>query len=295
MILDFSKNKTNTPSIAKDITYTHFVSDVLEVSLQKVVLVDFWAPWCGPCKHLGPILEKGVASYNGRVILCKVNVDEEKELAAQLRIQSLPTVYDFVQGQPVDAFMGNISEQKLALFIDKQLEKLGIPETLDLEKTLKDASALYNSENHDDAAQRYSFILSEIPDHPQAIAGYALCLLQKGHVDHARSTFLTLPDDKKNTPEALMLAASFALIDDAPSLMLKDTDDKSSRFNEAIRCTQILHLDLAIPMLLSLIQEDRSFANEAPRKLLLRVFEALGHGHRLTLEGRRTLSALVFS
>jgi putative thioredoxin len=216
-----SQTTQKNSDFIKDITSANFATDVLDASQNKIVLVDFWAPWCAPCKQLGPLLERTVMEQAGKVVLAKINVDENPEIAAQLRVQSLPTVYAFIKGQPVDAFMGVVSEQKLQAFLQNLLEMMDIPEDLNLEITLKQAQDAFDQDRYEDASRFWTKILKEMPNQENALAGLAHCYLIQGAPEPAEDILKRIPDEIKKTTQSDSLENHLALLKEAKNYLLK--------------------------------------------------------------------------
>jgi putative thioredoxin len=285
----------------KDSSLATFAADVLQASKEVPVIVDFWAPWCEPCKQLGPMLEKAVVKAKGKVRLVRVNVDENQELAAQLRIQSIPTVYAFKDGQPADAFMGAIPESQIATFIAGLIGPNGGTKG---EEVLAAADAAFAAGDVGTAAQYYAHLLKEEPGSPKAAAGLAKCYLKSGDVERAKKTLqLVRPDGA--TDEAvraveaeLSLREQAAGVGDLAALAAKvaaDPSDHQARFDLALALDGAGRRGEAIEALLEIVRRDRKWNDEAARKHLVTLFEALGPADPLTVAGRRELSSVLFS
>jgi putative thioredoxin len=286
----------------KDASLETFAADVLEASRDVPVIVDFWAPWCGPCKQLGPALEKVVTEANGAVRLVKVNIDENPEIARQLRIQSIPTVYAFKNGQPVDGFMGAVPESQLRAFVQQLTGgELGASHA---DEVLAAADEAFAAGDLGNAAQAYGHVLQEEPGHPRAVAGLARCYLQSGDLDRARTTLgLVRPDGAADeairTVEAeLKLREQAAQAGDSAPLNAKlasDPNDHQARYDLALALDAKGDRDGAIEQLLELIKRDRKWNDDGARKHLVTLFEAMGPADPRTIAARRKLSSLLFS
>ncbi len=287
----------NSSSYIKDITIENFTSDVIDASQSKIVLVDFWAPWCGPCKQLGPLLERIVTGQHGKVILAKINVDENPEIAAQLRVQSIPTVYAFLKGQPVDAFMGVVSEQKLQSFLDRLIAMMDIPEDLNLETTLKQAQEAFDQEFYEDASRFWAKILQQMPNQENALAGLAHCYLMTGAPEPAEDILKQIPDDMKKTPQAEALLNHLALLKEIENYSFDENKKNSLEivYQNALQEFVNNQMQKAIEELLALVQSDKNWQDGLAKTTLLKIFAALGHSHSLTLDNRRKLSTMIFS
>jgi putative thioredoxin len=279
------------------------MADVIEASMQTPVIVDFWAPWCGPCKQLGPALEKIVNEAKGAVRLVKINIDENQQLAQQMRIQSIPAVYAFKGGRPVDGFMGALPESQVRQFVTA----LGgtAPGTEGLKETIAEAQQLLEQNQAEDAAALFSQVLEADPDNAEAYAGLAKAYLAQGDKDNAREILSNAPDTIKNAPQlaavqsALDLAEAGAQatgnIGELADRVAKDPKDHQARFDLALAHYATGAPDKAIDELLESIRRDRNWNEAAARTQLLKIFDALGPTHELTLGGRRRLSSILFS
>ncbi|MGH6876285.1 MAG: thioredoxin [Rhizomicrobium sp.] len=286
----------------KDGSIESFAADVLEASRQVPVIVDFWAPWCGPCKQLGPALEKVVKEANGAVRLVKINIDENPEIARQLRIQSIPAVYAFRDGQPVDGFMGAVPESQIRAFVQQLTGgAAGQSHADDILATADEAHAAGDVAG---AAQAYGHVLQEEPGHPRAVAGLARCYLKSGDIERARKTLgLVRPDGVSDeairTVDAeLKLREQAASAGDSAPLLARlqtNPDDHQARFDLALALDAKGDRDAAIRELLELVRRDRKWNDEAARKHLVTFFEALGPTDARTLAARRQLSSILFS
>ncbi|MCK5745422.1 MAG: tetratricopeptide repeat protein, partial [Oricola sp.] len=266
-------------------------------------IVDFWADWCGPCKQLGPLLERAVKAAKGKVRLVKIDIDKNQMLASQMRIQSIPTVYAFFQGRPVDGFQGSIPESEIKKFIERLPRADGLSQGGD-EDYMAAAEAAFAAGDVTTAAQFYAQAAQSDPENIAAIAGLARCHLTLGDRDQARDTLAMIPEAKQNDPAVASIKAALALADgggDAGDLAgleqaaQANPADLEARYAYANGLLGAGAMEPAIEQLLAIIERDREWNEAAARQKLLTVFEALGHAHIATVRGRRRLSAILFS
>lgn len=294
----------------KDSGLATFTADVLEASREVPVIVDFWAPWCGPCKTLGPSLEAAVDAAGGAVKLVKVNIDENPEIAQQLRIQSIPTVYAFKNGQPVDGFMGAIPDSQVKAFVAALAggagghdHHHGGPEHT--AEVLAVAAEALASGDIAMAAQAYGHVLQDEPGHPEAVAGLARAYLAGGDMERARNTLKMVKpgseeDEAIRAVEAELKLKSAPAPDQSVTAGLRakleaDPKDHQARYDLAMALDAAGDRDAAVAELLELVRRDRKWNEEAARKQLVTLFEAMGPADPLTIEARRKLSGLLFS
>ncbi|KAB2678809.1 thioredoxin [Brucella tritici] len=293
---------TGGAELVKDTTTASFQADVIAESRNQPVLVDFWAPWCGPCKQLTPIIEKAVRDAGGAVKLVKMNIDDHPAIAGQLGIQSIPAVIAFVNGQPVDGFMGAVPESK----VKELIAKIGGPSDAEaaLAEAVTAANELVEAGDFVQASEIFSSILHAVPDNVDAIVGLATCLLESGDAEKARELLAQLPADKQNAPAVRALEARLALADQVkligdPIALEKriqaDPKDYQARFDLAqVRNAQGRREDAANELLF-IMKSDREWNEDGARKQLLQFFEAWGNADPATLGARRKLSSLLFS
>jgi len=287
--------------LIKDITEATFMEDVIEASKDVPVIVDFWAPWCGPCKSLGPALEKAVTEAGGKVRMVKINVDENQQVAAQLRIQSIPTVYAFYEGKPLDGFQGALPPAEIKNFIDRVAGASGDG---GLAEAVEAAEAMLAEGAAMDALQTFAAILGEEADNAAAYGGLIRAHLALGEADKAKSLIDNAPEGISGSPELEAAKAQLALAEQAadagPVAELRakvdaDPDDHQSRFDLA----QALHasgeVEEAVNELLELFRRDREWNEGAAKAQLFTIFDAHKPQDPIVLNGRRKLSSMIFA
>lgn len=284
----------------KDGNAATFADDVIKASMTAPVIVDFWAPWCGPCKQLTPLLEKLVRQAGGAVRLVKINIDENQDLAAQLRIQSVPTVYAFVEGRPVDGFVGGQPESQVRQFIQRLTKGPASP----ADEAVEAAQQLLDAGDAKKAADLFQRAIGHDARHPKAIAGLMRARLMKGDVNGARTLTKGLPADLLKDAGIAAALTAIELAEETKDLAGADAlnkrlaakpDDHTARYDLARALYGRGQTEAAIDALLLIVKADREWNDEAARKYLVRIFEALGPTHPLTLASRRRLSSILFS
>ena len=302
LIGDSDTNISSNTNNIKDVTSENFMEEVVELSKSTPVIVDFWAPWCGPCKELGPNIEKAVSGTNGKVILAKVNIDENQAIAAQLRVQSIPTVYAFVDGQPVDGFMGAQPESAINDFVKKvsDLNKSGP----NIDEMLENADSLYKEKNYADAGEVFETILSIDAEKKEAISGYIRSLIGLKKYE-AASDFISSIEDKikeDNIVKEAIAALDLTIKAEGASsktseLRMKiesNPKDMESRQELAIALYGAGEIEGALDCLLDSINFDRNWNDEAARKQLVEFFSAIGLQDPIVVSARKRLSSILF-
>lgn len=287
--------------LIKDTTEASFMADVVEASREVPVIVDFWAPWCGPCKTLGPALEAAVTAAKGRVRMVKINVDENQAISAQLRIQSIPTVYAFWQGQPVDGFQGAISGSEIQKFVEK-LSALagdgGLSEAVEAaEQMLTDGAA-------EDARETFAAILDEEPTHAAAFGGLVRAMIALGQLTEAEAQLAAAPDKIAATKdveaaraqlELAKQAANAGPVGELEAKVSADPSDHQARFDLAAALLAQNRTEEAVDHLLDLFRIDRDWNEGAAKTQLFTIFDALPAKDPIVLKGRRRLSSMIFA
>jgi putative thioredoxin len=300
MLLDQAGNAPAPGGLVVDVTTQNFAKEVIEESKRQPVLVDFWAPWCGPCKTLGPIIEKIVQSAKGKIKLAKMNIDEHPQVASQLGIQSIPAVFAFANGQPVDGFVGALPEGQVKAFIDRLIGGGGT----DTAELIKLAEETLKSGDAAKAAEIFAAILGGEPENVQALAGLVRCHVAAGNLEPARQTLALIPKAKENDPAVSAARAALELADQAKNVgdtalleakVSANPLDHQVRFDLAVALNSKGKRREALEHLIAIIRKDRKWNDDGARKQLVQFFEAWGPNDENTVEGRRQLSLILFA
>ena len=301
-MLGFEQNTDG--SLVKEVSEATFMQDVVEASKERPVIVDFWAPWCGPCKTLGPQLEEAVKAANGAVTMAKVNVDENQAIAGQMQVQSIPTVFAFSNGQPVDGFQGAVSASEIKAFVDRVVAANGGEVESGLDSAVASAEQMLDDGEFEAAIETFSAILEEDANNIKSYIGLIKCHIALGDLDQAEAILNGIPLEISQSPEIEAVHAQIELakqardagpINELALLVEKNPDDNDARFKLA----QALHgagqVEDAVDQLLELFKRDREWNDGAAKAQLFTIFEALEPNNEIVLNGRRKLSSLIFA
>jgi len=310
--VNLSQPSPQTPPVAliKESSDRAFKADVIDASLEAPVLVDFWAPWCGPCRALTPTIEKVINEKGGKIRLVKINIDENPQIAGQLGVQSIPNVFAFAGGRPVDMFLGNMPEGEVRKFADRVIAAAGPgkPRAGSIEDEIKNAlaAAKQGLETGDlnTAAQIYGMVLQHQPENAEALLGMVRVYLKAGEAEQAQAVLDTVPEASRKGADYTSLAAELRLLSEAADLggtgelerkIAASPDDHQARYDLAIALNAEGKRGEAAEQLVALMKRDRAWNEDGARKKLLEFFEAWGMKDPATLKGRRLLSSLLFS
>jgi putative thioredoxin len=292
------------PDLIKETTTQTFVKDVIEESKRQPVLIDFWAPWCGPCRQLTPALEKAVRAAKGKVKLVKMNIDEHPAIPGQMGIQSIPAVIAFVNGQPADGFMGAVPESQVNAFIEKLTKGVAAPGEPNIAEILQEAEAVLAEGDPAAAAQIYAEVLAVDSTNIAALAGLAKCYVTTGAVEQAKQTIAMVPESKRNDAAVKAVQATIDLAEQAQSVgpiaeleqkVAANPLDHQARFDLATALNASGKRVEATEQLLEIVKRDRKWNDDGARKQLIQFFEAWGSADEATVEGRKRLSTVLFS
>ncbi|MCF3974189.1 thioredoxin [Paracoccus sp. EGI L200073] len=302
MLFDGAQDAPKTDDFIKDVTEADFMAEVVEASMQVPVIVDFWAPWCGPCKTLGPQLEAEVARHKGRVKMAKVNVDENQAIAGQLRVQSIPTVYAFFQGKPVDAFQGAVPQSQVKQFVEKLAALSG--DDGGLADALAAAEAMLDEGAFGDALETFAAIIGEDPESAEAWGGLIRSHLAAGDAAAAASTLQQVPASATHTAPVEAARAQLQLaqqaetagpLGDLQARVDADPGDQQARLELAQALHAVGRVEEAIDVLLDSFRRDREWNEGAAKAQLLTIFDSLKPTDPLGQKGRRRLSSMIFA
>ena len=284
----------------KEINESEFIEEVVEKSKSTPVIVDFWAPWCGPCKQLTPTLESAVNKKNGKIILAKINVDENQGIAAKLNIQSIPTVYGFVDGKPIDAFQGAQPESKIEAMINKLIDATPGNETTRL---LEEAEKFFKDQKYDEAQKIYENLIAIDSSNIKVITGLLRCLIQLEKFKDVREILESLDDNVlenseinkiKKLVESLNTDQNPSSIHELENQIKQNPNDKNIRFELSIQLLQSNQIEKGFNELLKLFDQDPKWNDEAAKKKLLEYFDFLGFNDPNVIEARKKLSSMMF-
>ncbi|WP_179378157.1 tetratricopeptide repeat protein [Jannaschia marina] len=304
-MIELGQPQTDAPTdLVKDVNEMDFMAEVVEVSMTTPVIVDFWAPWCGPCKTLGPQLEQAVVAQKGAVRMAKVDVDRNQQIAAQLQIQSIPTVYAFFEGKPVDGFQGAISQNEVTEFVNRVAALGGWGEDAGLAEAVAAAEEMLEAGEAVDAAQTFAAVLGEEPENAAAYGGLIRAHLALGETDQAAALIDGAPEAIAASPEIEAARAQLALarqaadagpVAELTAAVEANPDDHQARYDLAAALQANGQTEDAVEHLLELFRRDREWNDGAARAQLFTIFDALKPTDPVVLKGRRKLSSMIFA
>jgi putative thioredoxin len=301
--MELNLSSAGTTDLIKDGSEATFMADVIDASREVPVIVDFWATWCGPCKSLGPVLEKAVRDAKGKIRLVKIDVDKNQRIAAQLQVQSIPAVFAFINGQPVDGFMGAQQSSQIKAFIDRLVQASG--GNAGLEEALAAAEEMLEEGALADAAQTFGAILGEDQANTSALSGLARAYLAAGDIEKAKDVLNLVPPEKASDPAITVARARIELAEasagavDAEgklrAVLEADPGDHQARFDLALALVAKGDSAAAIDVLLELFRLDRDWNDGAAKEQLFKIFDSLGPKSELAQKSRRRLSSMIFA
>ena len=303
-MLEFGADKSPAGDLIKDVNEDTFMADVIDTSQEVPVIVDFWAPWCGPCKTLGPLLEKAVLAAKGAVRMVKVNIDDNQAIAGQLRVQSIPTVYAFHKGQPVDAFQGAVPNSEIDAFVARVLEASGGEVNGGLSDALKSAEEMLEEGAASDAVQVFSAIIEEDNQNTKAYSGLARAKLSLEDIDGAEAVLNGVPANIADSPEIDAVFAKIALarqaldvgpLSELEAIVASDPANSKARFEYSQALYAGGNIGEAVAQLLELFRRDSGWNDGAAKAQLFTIFDALEANDPIVLNGRRKLSSMIFA
>lgn len=303
-MLEFGVDKSSAGDLIKDVNEDTFMADVIDASQEVPVIVDFWAPWCGPCKTLGPMLEKAVLAAKGAVRMVKVNIDDNQAIAGQLRVQSIPTVYAFHKGQPVDAFQGAVPNSEIDAFVARVIEASGGEVNGGLSDALKSAEEMLEDGAASDAAEVFSAIIEEDNQNVKAYSGLARAKLDLEDIEGAEAVLNGVPADISDSPEIEAVFAKIALarqaldvgpLSELEAVVAADPSNSKARFEYSQALYAADNIDEAVAELLELFRRDSEWNDGAAKAQLFTIFDALEPNDPIVLNGRRKLSSMIFA